>query len=163
MTTTGYGTNDEQKNKGRGNADDADYAIRRMQPEDYGQAFALWSATPGMHLHSLNNTYGGIARLIAANPQTCLVATDGNDRIVATALGATDGRKGYLYHVAVDEKWRGRGIGTTLISRILDLFSAVGIEKVGILVVADNAEGQRFWAGHGWKTRPDVIYYDYDL
>lgn len=157
-------TNDDRRTDNeQGSTDKVTYRIRRMQPEDYDQAFALWSATPGMHLHSLNNTYGGIARLISANPQTCFVATDGDDGIVATALGATDGRKGYLYHVAVDEKWRGRGIGTTLISRILDLFSATGIEKVGILVVADNAEGQRFWANHGWKTRPDVIYYDYDL
>ena len=142
---------------------DTTWRIRRMTPEDYDDAYALWDCTPGMHLHSLNNTYGGIVRLLDANPNTCLVAVDGNDSIVATALGATDGRKGYLYHIAVDEQWRGQGIGSTLVHRIEDAFQAVGIVKVGILVVADNEDGKRFWKHQGWKTRPDVVYFDHDL
>ncbi len=137
--------------------------IRRMQPEDYEQAYALWLRTPGMHLHSLNNTYGGIALLLSKNPSSCFVAVDDDDNVVATALSATDGRKGYLYHVAVDEQWRGRGLGTTLVNRIYDVFKAVGIIKIGILVVADNIEGQEFWKRRGWNTRPDVVYLDYDL
>ena len=142
---------------------DTTWRIRRMTPEDYDDAYALWDRTPGMHLHSLNNTYGGIVRLLDANPNTCLVAVDGNDSIVATALGATDGRKGYLYHIAVDEQWRGQGIGSTLVHRIEDAFQAVGIVKVGILVVTDNEDGKRFWKHQGWKTRPDVVYFDHDL
>ena len=143
--------------------DNTTWQIRRMTPEDYDDAYALWDRTPGMHLHSLNNTYGGIVRLLDANPNTCLVAVDGNDSIVATALGATDGRKGYLYHIAVDEQWRSQGIGSTLVHRIEDAFQAVGIVKVGILVVADNEDGKRFWKHQGWKTRPDVVYFDHDL
>ena len=142
---------------------DTTWRIRRMTPEDYDDAYALWDRTPGMHLHSLNNTYGGIVRLLDPNPTTCLVAVDGNDSIVATALGATDRRKGYLYHIAVDEQWRGQGIGSTLVRRIEDAFQAVGIVKVGILVVADNEDGKRFWKHQGWKTRPDVVYFDHDL
>ena len=137
--------------------------IRRMQPEDYEQAYDLWTRTPGMHLHSLNNTYGGIALLLSKNPDSCFVAIDAEGAVVATALGATDGRKGYLYHVAVDEQWRGHGIGTALVGRIFDVFKAIGIVKIGLLVVTDNAEGQEFWKKRGWNTRPDVVYLDYDL
>ncbi|MFT3944561.1 MAG: GNAT family N-acetyltransferase [Ancrocorticia sp.] len=137
--------------------------IRRMQPEDYEQAYDLWTRTPGMHLHSLNNTYGGIALLLSKNPDSCFVAIDDDGAVVATALGSTDGRKGYLYHVAVDEQWRGQGIGTTLVGRIFDVFKAIGIVKIGLLVVTDNVEGQEFWKKRGWNTRPDVVYLDYDL
>ena len=137
--------------------------IRRMQPEDYEQAYDLWTRTPGMHLHSLNNTYGGIALLLSKNPDSCFVAIDDDGAVIATALGATDGRKGYLYHVAVDEQWRGHGIGTARVGRIFDVFKALGIVKLGLLVVTDNAEGQEFWKKRGWNTRPDVVYLDYDL
>ena len=137
--------------------------IRRMQPEDYEQAYDLWTRTPGMHLHSLNNTYGGIALLLSKNPDSCFVAIDDDGAVIATALGATDGRKGYLYHVAVDEQWRGNGIGTALVGRIFDVFKAIGIVKIGLLVVTDNLEGQEFWKKRGWNTRPDVVYLDYDL
>lgn len=140
-----------------------DARIRRMLPEDYEEAYALWQRTPGMHLHSLNNTYGGIALLISKNPESCFVAVDDEGHVIATALGATDGRKGYLYHVAVDEQWRSQGIGTRLIQRIMDVFKAFGIVKIGILVVADNAAGQEFWKKQGWNTRPDVVYFDHDL
>ena len=137
--------------------------IRRMQPEDYEQAYDLWTRTPGMHLHSLNNTYGGIALLLSKNPDSCFVAIDDDGAVIATALGATDGRKGYLYHVAVDEQWRAHGIGTALVGRIFDVFKAIGIVKIGLLVVTDNLEGQEFWKRRGWNTRPDVVYLDYDL
>ena len=137
--------------------------IRRMQPEDYEQAYDLWTRTPGMHLHSLNNTYGGIALLLSKNPDSCFVAIDDDGAVIATALGATDGRKGYLYHVAVDEQWRGHGIGTALVGRIFDVCKAIGIVKIGLLVVTDNLEGQEFWKKRGWNTRPDVVYLDYDL
>lgn len=138
-------------------------SIRRMEPEDYEQAYALWQRTPGMHLHSLNNTYGGIAALLAKNPSSCFVAVDGDGNVIATALSATDGRKGYLYHVAVDEHWQGNGIGTALINRIYEVFKALGIVKLGLLVVSDNTEGQEFWLRRGWNTRPDVVYLDHDL
>lgn len=137
--------------------------IRRMQPEDYEQAYDLWVHTPGMHLHSLNNTYGGIAIVLASNPQSCFVAVDRDNNVVGTALGTTDGRKGYLYHVAVAEKWSHHGIGTKLVNRVHEVFKAMGIVKIGILVVADNIEGQQFWKRRGWNTRPDVVYLDHDL
>ncbi len=149
--------------------------IRRMVPEDYDAAYALWKQTVGMRLTALNNTYGGIAKLIAQNPRTCLVATtDGpvsgdearssdGSRIVGTALGAVDGRKGYLYHVAVDERWRGRGLGSSLISRVCDVFKAVGIITISLLTTADNVSGQQFWESQGWRRRPDVVYFTRDL
>lgn len=149
--------------------------IRRMVPEDYDAAYALWKQTVGMRLTALNNTYGGIAKLIAQNPQTCLVATtDGpvsgdearssdGSRIVGTALGAVDGRKGYLYQVAVDERWRGRGLGSSLISRVCDVFKAVGIITISLLTTADNVSGQQFWESQGWRRRPDVVYFTRDL
>ena len=137
--------------------------IRRMQPEDYEQAYDLWTRTPGMHLHSLNNTYGGIALLLSKNPDSCFVAIDDDGAVIATAMGATDGRKGYLYHVAVDEQWRGHGIGNKQKNRNIDDLKTIGIVKIGLLVVTDNAEGQEFWKKRGWNTRPDVVYLDYDL
>lgn len=149
--------------------------IRRMVPEDYDAAYALWEQTVGMRLTALNNTYGGIAKLIAQNPQTCLVATtDGpagenevrssdGTAIVGTALGAVDGRKGYLYHVAVNDQWRGQGIGSSLISRVCDMFKADGIVTISLLATADNVSGQQFWQSQGWHKRPDVVYFTRDL
>ncbi|MCI1636209.1 GNAT family N-acetyltransferase [Bifidobacterium sp.] len=137
--------------------------IRRMVPEDYDASYALWSRTPGMHLHSLNNTYGGISEVILHNPDSSFVAFDESGGIVGTAIGATDGRKGYIYHLAVDEHFRGHGIGTRLVARIRDVLQAKGIEKIGVFIVNDNIQGQQFWGAQGWNPRSDVTYWDIDL
>lgn len=137
--------------------------IRRMVPEDYDAAYDLWSRTPGMHLHSLNNSYGGISAVVLQNQDSSFVAYSRQDGIVGTAIGATDGRKGYIYHLAVDERFRGHGIGTRLVSRVREVLSAKGIEKIGVFIVNDNIAGQQFWGALGWSPRADVTYWDIDL
>jgi ribosomal protein S18 acetylase RimI-like enzyme len=136
--------------------------IRKMVPEDYEGAYDLWTRVPGMNLNSLDNSYAGIDRIIRRNPETCLVAVD-NERIIGTLLGGTDGRKGFLYHTAVDPAQQGKGIGTQLIDRVCAIFKAEKITKIGLYVVLDNEEGKQFWRKKGWNFRPDIVYLDRDL
>ncbi|MDD9146931.1 MULTISPECIES: GNAT family N-acetyltransferase [unclassified Sporolactobacillus] len=136
--------------------------IREMVPGDYEGAYDLWSRVPGMNLRSLDNSYEGIARIIRKNPETCFVAVE-NGRIVGTILGGTDGRKGFIYHTAVDPVYRGRRIGTLLIDRVCENFRKEKITKIGLFVVLDNEDGKSFWRKKGWNFRPDIVYLDKDL
>ena len=55
------------------------------------------------------------AVLLAANPGLFLVAIDPvADRLVGTTLGTFDGRRGQLYHVAVEPAYRRQGIAILL-------------------------------------------------
>ncbi|WP_034993030.1 GNAT family N-acetyltransferase [Liquorilactobacillus vini] len=136
--------------------------IRKMTIADYDQAYALWQKTPGMHLHSLDNSQAGIKQVIDHNPTLCFVAEDQNN-IVGTILGATDGRKGYFYHMAVAEKYRHQQIGSQLIANVLKGLKQQNIQKVGLFTVTDNLQGQNFWKHLGFKERPDIKYFDLDL
>lgn len=136
--------------------------IRKMTPEDYESAYDLWTRVPGMNLNSLDNSYEGIARIICKNPETCWVAVD-NKRIVGTILGGTDGRKGFIYHTAVDPAQQGKGIGTILIDHVCANFKKEKITKIGLFVVVDNDEGKQFWRKKGWNLRSDIVYLDRDL
>jgi ribosomal protein S18 acetylase RimI-like enzyme len=136
--------------------------IRKMIPEDYEGAYDLWTRVPGMNLNSLDNSYEGIARIIRKNPETCFVAVE-REQIVGTILGGTDGRKGFVYHTAVDPAQQGKGIGTILINRVCENFKKEKITKIGLFVVLDNENGKQFWGKKGWKLRPDIVYLDRDL
>lgn len=136
--------------------------FRKMVIGDYDQAYELWEKTPGMHLQSLDNTRAGIKRVIDRNPDLCFVAED-DEQIVATILGATDGRKGYFYHVAVANKYRQQHIGGHLISQVLAGFKRQKVEKVGLFTVINNTDAQKFWQHLGFKERPDIKYFDLDL
>lgn len=130
-----------------------------MVPDDYESAYRLWERTPGMNLNSLDNTYAGIKRIIDRNPGLCYVAED-HDQIVGTLLGGTDGRKGYFYHTAIDERYRGQHIGSQLIQLVLAGFKQQHVEKVGLFTTNDNPEGKAFWEHLGFREREDITYLD---
>ncbi|GAF36305.1 GNAT family N-acetyltransferase [Lentilactobacillus farraginis] len=136
--------------------------IRKMKVSDYASAYALWESVPGMNLASLDNSEQGIAKVVNQNPDLCFVAIDG-ETVVGTALGGTDGRKGYLYHVAVAKAYQGRHLATKLIRKVTAGFKKQGIAKIGLFVVIGNETGKNFWKHQGFKERPDIEYLDLDL
>jgi ribosomal protein S18 acetylase RimI-like enzyme len=81
-----------------------DAAIRAMVTSDYDNVLALWKSLPGMGLSSADKRESVVA-FLGQNPTTFLVALRGGE-ISGTVLGGWDGRRGYVYHLAVDEGLR---------------------------------------------------------
>ncbi len=136
--------------------------IRPMERKDYHEVYELWLRTPGMGLTDLDDSEEGIARFLARNPKTCFVARDG-DRLLGVILGGGDGRRGYLYHMAVEAAEQGKGIGTRLLEACLEGFRSEGIRKVALVVFGHNESGNRFWDRRGFAARPDLSYRTLDL
>ena len=53
----------------------------------------------------------------------------------------------------VREEWRGRGIASALVRRVLAFFAEYGVEQVTLHYVVDNAEAERFWGHLGFEPR----------
>ena len=132
--------------------------LRSLLPEDYDAVISLWKETPEMELNSADDSREGFSRFLARNPETCLGAFSEEDKLLGIVLASDDGRRGYLYHVTVKKDARGSGVGRALISRVLDVFTARGLAKAGLLVFADNAQGIAFWEHMGFVTRRDLLY-----
>lgn len=133
------------------------YAIREMTIEDYEQAYALWSATAGMGL-SESDSKESIASFLERNPGHSFVCAC-NEELVGTVLCGHDGRRGYLYHVAVSEAHRNKGIGKQLIQAALRSLRSAGIVKCHLMVFTDNEAGNQFWEKCGWERRKDIYIY----
>ena len=137
-------------------------SIRRMTPEDYDGALALWVACGGMGLRSVEDSRGGIEAFLRRNPDTCFVAeTDAS--VVGTILAGNDGRRGYLYHVAVGADYRYRGVGTELVRRAIRSLRRAGIQKTALVVNTDNLDGNEFWEHIGFTAREDIVYRNREL
>jgi ribosomal protein S18 acetylase RimI-like enzyme len=132
--------------------------IRCMTIEDYDGVFALWSNTAGMGLHGFEDSREGIEKFLKRNTGCSFVAVEG-DNIIGAVLGGHDGRKGYIYHAAVDTAYRGRGIGRRLLESVKQSFQNEGITKLGLLVFKSNDIGNAFWRSDGWSEREDLNYY----
>src|SRR5262245_17614338 len=115
-----------------------------MTMEDYDASYALWAGTEGMVLSS-SDSREEVANYLTRNPGCSFVCTKG-DRLLGTVLSGHDGRRGFLYHVAVAPDQRGQGIGTELVRLGLAKLREQGITKCHLFVLAGNEIGQSFWS-----------------
>jgi ribosomal protein S18 acetylase RimI-like enzyme len=78
--------------------------------------------------------------------------------LAATALGGWDGRRGWLYHVAVRPDRRRHGLGGRLVRIIEDRLRDRGCPKVNLIVWDDNAAAMNFWAASGYRRAATVEF-----
>lgn len=131
--------------------------IRIMRPEDYEGAYRLWKNTPGMGLNEADDSREGVRCFLRRNPRTCFVAV-WKEEIVGTIMGGHDGRRGYLYHTAVDSRVQGEGIGSALLDAALEALKEEGITKAALVALAGNETGNQFWEKKGFFVRRDLHY-----
>lgn len=126
-----------------------------MDASDYEQCIALWRSTEGMSISSADSREG-IESYLERNEGFSYVAVQ-SEEVAGTLLAGHDGRRGYLYHLAVKPKYRGQGIAKTLVQTCLECLRFAGIERVHIMVMGSNDSGQAFWSNLGWTQRGDIL------
>ena len=131
--------------------------IRTMTISDYEKVYELWTNTAGMGMRSLDDSSEGIERFLKRNPTTNFVAIIDNT-IIGVILSGHDGRRGYIYHTAVNNKYRVNGIGKSLVSRAIEALDKEGINKVALVVFKNNNIGNAFWDAIGFGERVDLNY-----
>jgi len=129
----------------------SDCSTRELVTADYDAVVELWRRSEGVEV-SLGDgdAREDIAATLARNSGLSRVALVAG-RIVGAVVCGQDGRRGYLYHLAVDRAHRGRGIGRRLVAECCDALRRAGLKRVVILVAKDNPEGQAFWNRLGFE------------
>ena len=135
--------------------------LREFTADDYEAALALWKRCEGIGLSAADSPCA-VKAFLKRNPGlNFTAAVDG--KIIGTALCGQDGRRGYLYHLAVDPDYRRQGLGKQLASACLAGLKSAGIQKCHIMVFATNQAGLAFWQSFGWKARPEIELLSYDI
>src|SRR5207249_11264058 len=91
-----------------------------------------------------------LERFAARNPDLFLVGLE-EQELVASALAGWDGRRGWLYHVAVSPERRRRGIAVRLVRMLEERLRVLGCKKVNLIVWEDSADAMRFRASIGYQ------------
>jgi ribosomal protein S18 acetylase RimI-like enzyme len=134
---------------------------REFDIADYDDAIELWKRVEGVEIAE-GDAREEIAQYIERNPGLSRVATDG-PRIVGIALCGHDGRRGHIYHLAVDPACQGLGLGKLLVAECLQGLRGAGIKRGIIMVADDNPRGRSFWRRAGWEEIPGAIAMGIDL
>lgn len=137
--------------------------IRQFQfPADYQQVYDLWSSIEkGVHI-GRSDTPAEIEKKIGRDPDLFLVAEYEN-RIIGSVIGGYDGRRGLIYHLAVELAFRGRGIGSRLMDEVESRLRSKGCLKCYLLVAQNNYEVEPYYQNRGWESMDTVHLFGKNL
>jgi len=137
------------------------FTTRAFRIDDYEAAVQLWSRVEGVEIAE-GDLPEEIEQFLSQNQDLSRVAQDG-DKIIGAVLCGHDGRRGYIYHLAVEPAYQKRGLARKLVAECLDGLRRARLRRVLILVAADNPVGQAFWRRCGWEDVSEVNVMGIDL
>jgi ribosomal protein S18 acetylase RimI-like enzyme len=135
--------------------------IREFSPADIAPALDLWQRTAGIGLSDADRPEN-LQAFLARNPGLSHVAVNGAD-LTGTVFCGTDGRRGYIHHLAVAEASRRSGLGRALLAAALFALNRQGIQKCHAFVFQSNPFVTLFWTPAGWERREALCIYSKPL
>ncbi len=134
-----------------------DLIIEKMRIVDFEEIHQIWSNSNGVTLRAIDDSKEGIEKFLRRNPNNSFICRIEGE-IIGGILSGHDGRKGFIYHTVVNEKYRERGIGKKLVERVIHSLKEENITKIGVLVNSDNLSGNVFWESLGFEYFNDLNY-----
>jgi ribosomal protein S18 acetylase RimI-like enzyme len=131
-------------------------------PDDYPAARRLWeNAGPGIHVRRSDQPEE-IQKKLQRDPDLFLVA-ETRDRLVGTIIGGFDGRRGMIYHLAVEAAFRQQGVGGLLMEEVERRLKAKGCLKCYLMVAVENDNAMHFYETRHWERMDTVHTYSKEL
>jgi ribosomal protein S18 acetylase RimI-like enzyme len=137
------------------------YFFREMTMNDYDRVLAFWLRTPGLGLSDADSREG-IQAFLERNPGLCFICQE-DEWLIGSILCGHDARRGFIYHLAVDETHRRRGLGRQLTQMSLDALQRLGIAKCHLFVYRNNEGAELFYGRMGWQKRTTLDIFSRDL
>ena len=104
-----------------------------------------------------NDPLQDLSFALSFSTSTVLIGEEPNGRIVGTVMVGHDGHRGNLYYLAVAQDLRCRGIGRRLVASAEGWLCEMGIRKIHLLVLNDNAEVRGFYEKLGYGIGPAIL------
>lgn len=128
--------------------------IREFSLTDYEEVRRVW-AESGITVKTSDDLLELLKKL-ERDPDLFLVAEDGG-RVVGTVIGSWDGRRGWIYHLAVCPLHQKQGIGRMLVSEVEARLRAYGALKINLTLEAQNEGAVAFYQRLGYKVDKLVV------
>jgi ribosomal protein S18 acetylase RimI-like enzyme len=123
-------------------------------PEDYDAVVELWKAVE-MYRSSVDGL-DHVEEVCRRNPGLFLLAVEPEAGVVGSVIGTYDGRRAYIYHVAVHPDHRRKGYATALIEEVERRIWALGAQKLRFMVGKENTSAQEFYTSVGFDYDRDI-------
>jgi ribosomal protein S18 acetylase RimI-like enzyme len=128
-------------------------SIDEFTMDDYPVVYVLWQRS-GLWMRPSDGPEHTLLKL-ARDPQLFLVARDAAAGVVGTVMGGWDGRRAYVYHLAVLPERLREGIATQLIDELEERFRRLGALKAKTQILVENEASKGFFAARGYELETD--------
>ena len=132
--------------------------IKNFKIEQYDEVYEIWKRT-GLSLGA-SDTREQVERISSLNSGLFLVGIKKNE-VVAVVMGAFDGRRGYVHHLAVKPEYQRKGYGKMMMDELHSRFLKTNIKKVHLFIERDNEGVINFYKKIGWHVRDDLEMMSY--
>lgn len=123
--------------------------IREFRSDDYEEIIALWKRA-GLFLGP-SDERDEIEKKRAKDPDLFLVGID-EGKIAAAVIGGYDGRRGWVYHLAVEPTRHSQGLGARLLDELESRLRQKACRKVNLLIDPENASVKEFYRRRGYAA-----------
>jgi len=103
-----------------------------------------------------------IRKKLLRDPDLFLVAED-KGRLIGSVIGGFDGRRGMIYHLAVESEYRQQGIGSLLMDEVEKRLKGKGCLRCYLMVAEGNEEAMHYYEKRHWERMDTIITYGKDL
>lgn len=128
--------------------------LREFRESDHQAVLAVWRAC-GLTIKP-SDSLPELRKVVERNPGLFVVCEEAGE-IVGAVIGAWDGRRAWIYHLAVRPASQRRGIARMLMREVEDRLRAVGATKLNLLVESSNAGVADFYRAVGYA--PDDLLF----
>ena len=129
-------------------------SIREFKILDYDQVVRLWKES-GLVIRP-GDDVEGVNLKLQRDPDLFLIFEEKNE-IIGVVMGAWDGRRGWINHLAVKPNRQRRGIGTALVRELERRLVMKGARKVNAQIYQRNKRSIRFFKAAGYDVHKDLV------
>lgn len=131
--------------------------VKPMEPEDYSACWRIWQRSGDSAVRS-GEGESGVRRFLKHNPRLNWVAWQ-EGTIVGGVLAGSDGWRGYVHHLAVDQAFRRQGVAGALMVKVITTLEEMGIPQIEVTVPAHCSDGQLFFLGCNWTKQMETRHF----
>jgi ribosomal protein S18 acetylase RimI-like enzyme len=133
--------------------DRSNILIAEFTMDDYSVVHVLWQRGD-LWMRPSDGPEATLLKL-QRDPGLFLVARLADGRLVGTVMGGWDGRRAYVYHLAVLPEQRRQGIADALMDELEERFRRLGALKAKTQILMDNAASRAFFRQRGYLREDD--------
>jgi ribosomal protein S18 acetylase RimI-like enzyme len=128
--------------------------IKEFSIEDFAAVFQLWRRS-GIEVR-LGDSKEELRQKLERDSDLFLVAEE-ESKIVGAVIGAWDGRRGWIYHLAVDPGFRRKHIARKMLLEVERRMRKKGVLRVHVMAFLWNAPSLNLFEGLGYEKQNDLV------